>query len=105
MAKREYQIYKGLQRPLVFKMFKGRFIYWGLGSLLAGIVAGIVFGGTVSSLAGLIAMFVVSVPLLLLTIEKQKKGLFDKTKDEAVFIISPQHHLAKLSHNGNKKKI
>src|SRR4051794_5235293 len=77
MAKREYQIYKGLQRPLVFKMFKGRFIYWGLGSLLAGIVTGIVFGGTVSSLAGLIAMFVVSVPLLLLTIEKQKKGLFD----------------------------
>ncbi|MGI8633844.1 MAG: hypothetical protein ACR2KZ_00430 [Segetibacter sp.] len=95
MAK-EYQIYKGLQRPLVFKMFKGRFIYWALGSLVGGIVAGIAIGATVSSLAGLVAMLIVSFPLLLFTIEKQKKGLYDKKTDEAVFIISPNHHLRKF---------
>jgi branched-subunit amino acid ABC-type transport system permease component len=95
MAK-EYQIYKGLQRPLVFKMFKGRFIYWGLGSLVGGIVAGIIVGSVVSSLAGLVAMLVVSFPLLMFTIEKQKKGLYDKKTDEAVFIISPHHHLRKF---------
>jgi hypothetical protein len=95
MAK-EYQIYKGLQRPLVFKMFKGRFIYWALGSLVGGIVAGIVIGATVSSSAGLVSMLIVSFPLLLFTLEKQKKGLYDKKTDEAVFIISPHHHLRKF---------
>ncbi|HEX8356011.1 MAG TPA: hypothetical protein VF610_01295 [Segetibacter sp.] len=90
MARKEYQIYKGLQRPLVFKMFKGRFIYWGLGSIVGGIVAGIVVGSTISSLAGLVAMLIVSLPLLLYTIEKQKQGLYDKKTDEAVFIISPK---------------
>lgn len=93
MAKRDYHIYKGLQRPLVFKMFKGRFIYWGLGSLVGGIISGITIGALVSSLAGLVAMLVVSFPLLLFTIEKQKKGLYDKRTDDAVFIISPHHHL------------
>jgi uncharacterized membrane protein YoaK (UPF0700 family) len=96
MHKKQYPIYKGLQRPLVFKMFKGRFIYWGLGSLVGGLVAGIIIGSVVSSLAGLIAMLVVSLPLLLYTIEKQKKGLYDKKTDEGVFIISPIHHLPRV---------
>jgi uncharacterized membrane protein YoaK (UPF0700 family) len=96
MAKKQYQIYKGLQRPLVFKMFKGRFIYWALGSLVGGILAGIVLGAVVSSFAGLIAMLVVSFPLLMLTIEKQKQGLYHKKTDEAVFIISPRHRLSKI---------
>jgi hypothetical protein len=36
----KFAIYKGLQRPLVFRSFKGKFIYWGVGSLLAGLVLG-----------------------------------------------------------------
>lgn len=97
MVKKEYQIYKGLQRPLVFKMFKGRFIYWALGALVGGIVAGIAIGAIISSVAGLVAMLIVSFPLLLLTINKQKQGLFDKKRDEAVFIISPVQYPRKKS--------
>lgn len=104
MAK-EYQLYKGLQRPLVFKMFKGRFIYWALGSLVGGIVAGIVIGAVVSSFAGLIAMLIVSFPLLLFTIEKQKKGLFDKKSDQSVFIITPRHRILKINSHENQKEI
>jgi uncharacterized membrane protein YoaK (UPF0700 family) len=95
MVKKEYNMYKGLQRPLVFKMFKGRFIYWGVGSLVGGIVAGIAIGALISSFAGLVAMLIVSFPLLLFTIEKQKKGLYDKKADKAVFIITPHHHIKK----------
>ena len=29
MQTEEFAVYKGLQRPLVFKMFKGKFIYYG----------------------------------------------------------------------------
>ena len=36
----KFAIYKGLQRPLVFRSFKGKFIYWGVGSLMAGLVLG-----------------------------------------------------------------
>ena len=39
MAKR-FAVYKGLQKPLIFRGFRGKFIYWGLGSLLAGLVLG-----------------------------------------------------------------
>ncbi len=86
-----YPLYKGLQRPLVFKMFKGRFIYWALGSILAGIITGIIAGAAISSLAGLIIMTVVSIPLLFFTLRKQSKGLYEKKVNEAIFIIEPQH--------------
>lgn len=99
MVKKQFNVYKGLQRPLVFKMFKGRFIYWGLGSLVGGIVAGIAVGAILSSLAGLVAMLAVSFPLLLFTIQKQKNGLYDKRSDKAVFIIAPHHHIKKNHRN------
>ena len=37
---RKYPVYKGLQRPLIFKVFKGKFLYWGIASLLMGLVFG-----------------------------------------------------------------
>ena len=37
---RKFAVYKGLQKPLIFKGFKGKFIYWGIASLLAGLVFG-----------------------------------------------------------------
>ena len=93
MSKKVYLLYKGLQRPLVFKMFKGRFIYWAVGSIVAGIIGGIISGIVISSIAGIIAMAVISGPLLLMTIEKQKKGLYEKRVDDVIFIVSPKHFI------------
>jgi len=99
MEKAEYSLYKGLQRPLVFKIFKGKFIYWAVGSILAGIVSGGLVGALISSLFGIVTMIGVSMPLLMFTINKQKRGLYDKKRNYGIYIISPKFHSYR---HGNK---
>lgn len=90
---KSYSLYKGLQRPLVFKVFKGKFIYWAMGSVLAGIVCGGLIGAFISQIAGLMAMLGISVPLLMYTLNRQKQGLYNKRKDFIIFIFPPKHRL------------
>lgn len=90
MEKKSYPLYKGLQRPLVFKMFKGKYIYWAMGSIVAGIVTGGIISATVSSIVGIMSMAVISAPLLLFVITKQKLGLHTKNKFGGVMIHSPK---------------
>ncbi|HAO05678.1 MAG TPA: DUF4133 domain-containing protein [Chryseobacterium sp.] len=82
-----YKIYKGLQRPLVFKIFKGKYIYWALGSIVAGVVAGGAASMIISSIAGAVTMVLVAIPLLFFTISKQKEGLYTKTKEDCIYMI------------------
>lgn len=96
MEKKNYSLYKGLQRPLVFKVFKGKFIYWAMGSVLSGIVFGGLIGAFVNQIMGFLSMLGISVPLLMYTLNKQKKGLYNKKKDFAIFIFQPKHRLRSL---------
>jgi len=89
MQTEEYAIYKGLQRPLVFKMFKGKFIYYAAGVLVAGIVIAGLISAIVSSIVGLIVLFMLIVPGLLYVINKQKEGLHNKRKEKTIFIHRP----------------
>jgi uncharacterized oligopeptide transporter (OPT) family protein len=91
--KKSYSLYKGLQRPLVFKVFKGKFIYWAMGSVLAGIICGGLIGALFSQVMGLLAMLGISVFLLIYTLGKQKQGLYNKRKDFAIFIFPPKQRL------------
>lgn len=100
MEKNVYPLYKGLQRPLVFKMFKGKYIYWAMGSIITGIVTGGVISATVSSVIGIMSMAFISAPLLLFVITKQKLGLHTKNKYNGVLIHSPKFFPAK-----NEKKV
>jgi hypothetical protein len=63
MEQRAHALYKGLQRPLVFKFLRGRFIYCGLGSIVAGIVSGGIASAVLSSVAGLVTLIAVSLPI------------------------------------------
>ena len=96
-AKKNYALYKGLQRPLVFKNFKGKFIYWAMGSILAGIIIGGLIAAFISSFIGIVLMAAISVSLLFITIQKQKKGLYVKNAQEKIFMIAPQHSIKKKS--------
>jgi len=89
MQTEEFAIYKGLQRPLVFKMFKGRFIYYAAGVLIAGIIIAGLITAIISSIAGLIVLFMLTVPGLLYVINKQKEGLNNKKREKAIFIHKP----------------
>ena len=89
MQTEEFAIYKGLQRPLVSKMFKGKFIYYAAGVLVTGIIIAGLITAIISSIVGLIVLFMVIVPGFIYVINKQKDGLHDKRREKAIFIHKP----------------
>lgn len=98
-----YNIYKGLQKPLVFKGFKGRYIYWGVGSLILGLVSAGIIGALFSLLAGVFAMVIISVGGIYYTSMRQKDGLYDKSKSNGVIYIIP-NSINQVKHGKRFKK-
>ena len=88
-----YKLYKGLQRPLVFKFFKGKYIYWAAGSIVAGMIGAGITSSVFSSLTGIITLIAITVPLLLYTTTQQKKGLHTKKREVHYFIIQSKFRL------------
>jgi hypothetical protein len=87
---RRYAIYKGLQKPLIYRGFKGKFIAWGIGSLVAGLVSGGLTGALTSMYLGGVVTILVIAGGLFYTFQKQKGGLHSKTRHKGVF-IHPAH--------------
>jgi hypothetical protein len=79
-------VYKGLQQPLIYRGFKGRFIAWGISSLVAGLVLGGLTGTLTSMYFGSILTLLITATGLLLTRREQKKGLYSKTRNKGIFI-------------------
>lgn len=88
MTAKRFPVYKGLQKPLVFKGFKGKFIYWGLGSLLIGLVTGALLMSLVNMWLGAIALVAAMTGGLLFTAAQQKKGLHTKKRTRSTYIIN-----------------
>lgn len=89
MQTEEFAIYKGLQRPLIFKSFKGKFIYYAAVVVVAGIIIAGLVTAIISSIAGLVVLFGITVPGLIYVINKQKEGLHDKKREKTIFIHRP----------------
>jgi hypothetical protein len=85
VAKR-FAVYKGLQRPLIYKGFKGKFIYWGIGSMLAGLIAGALVMAIVNMYAGVFVLAAIIAGGLLYTASKQKGGLNDKPRAKNILV-------------------
>lgn len=84
-----FNSYKGLQKPLVFKMFKGRFIYVALGVLVGAMLMAMIVSIIWSLVVGLITFLVGGLGGLAVALMNQKKnGLYRKNKNQGVFIIS-----------------
>ncbi|TSJ40950.1 plasmid transfer protein [Mucilaginibacter corticis] len=98
---RTYPIYKGLQKPLVYRGFKGKFIYWGIGALLAGLV----FGGLTITLVniwlGTLVLISCIAGGLVFVASRQKQGLHSKAGGSAI-LIHPSN-LKKLHRHGQTK--
>jgi hypothetical protein len=92
---RKYAVYKGLQRPLVFKGFKGKFIYWGLASLLSGLVLGALTMSLLNMWLGAIVLVGSVVGGIVFTASKQKGGLHDKCRHKNIHILN--HYARKVS--------
>ncbi|WPU95766.1 DUF4133 domain-containing protein [Mucilaginibacter sabulilitoris] len=86
MMKTSYPVYKGLQQPLVYRGFKGRFIAWGIASLVIGLVTGGLIGTLTSMYFGGFLTILLIVGGLGLTFQRQKAGLYAKSRATGVFI-------------------
>ncbi|MBI0398006.1 MAG: DUF4133 domain-containing protein [Cytophagales bacterium] len=85
MSKR-FPIYKGLQKPLMYKGFQGKFIGWGIASLVMGLVLGGVIGSFTNMVFGGLLTIGTIIGGLYFTSLQQKKGLHNKTRNQGVFL-------------------
>jgi hypothetical protein len=89
---RNFNVYKGLQRPLAYKGFQGKFIYWGIGSVLCGLLIGAITMAVFSMLLGVLLLAGCIGGGLFYTLSMQKKGLHDKTRCSGV-VFFHQHRI------------
>ncbi len=85
------EVFKGLQKPLVFHSFKGKYIYWGAGFAIGSLIIAIVLkfiGGYILSVLG---MAITLLGGLYFTAQRQKRGQYNKTVSKGIYIISRSH--------------
>jgi hypothetical protein len=102
MAK-HFAVYKGLQKPLTFKGFQGKYIYWGVGILLGGLVLGALTMSLVNMWLGALVLAGSITGGLLYLAGKQKKGLHSKSRSREI-LVHPAN-LKKIHLYGRKNRI
>lgn len=98
--RKEYEVYRGLQRPLVLYMFKGRYIYTGVGSIFAGIICTLVVLSQAGLMWGLLTLCMVTGGGLVYTALGQRQGLHSKTRSKGIYIVEARIH----RHHGTKNQ-
>jgi hypothetical protein len=86
-----FNTHKGLQKPLVFKSFKGKYIYWGAACFLGGFILCVVGVTTIGVWFGSGIFVSVVIGGLLFIGHKQKKGLHSKTKSKGIYILGSSY--------------
>lgn len=83
----DYPVFKGLQRPLEFLGFQGRYIYWAAGTA-GGAIVGFIIGYVA---VGFIVALVVCTIILafggVMTFVKQRKGLHSKKEEKGIYVF------------------
>lgn len=92
MTHPSYRLYRGLEKPLIYRGFKGKFIYWGVGSFIVGLLIGGLISALTHLLLGGFATLVLMSGGLTYTWMKQRRGLYDKTRYRGICI-----HAVRLS--------
>lgn len=97
-----YPIYKGLQKPLVYRGFKGKFIYWGMGSLVGGLVIGGLIGALSNIYLGGFFTLALMGAGLAYTFRKQENGLHNKTRHIGVWIPPTNLSIRYTAHSDDR---
>ena len=84
----DYPVFKGLQRPLEFLGFQGRYIYWAAGTAGGGIVAFIIGFIAVGFILALVLLTLILAFGGVMTFIKQRKGLHSKNEEKGIFIFA-----------------
>lgn len=86
---KEFPMYKGLQKPLSFKGFKGRYIFWGIGVIISSLLLGCILCVAINTLIGLGIMASYLGIGLFIIHKKQQNGLYSKKKDTDTLYVVP----------------
>lgn len=84
----EYEMFKGLQRPLEFMGLQGRYITWAaisVGAAILGFFIAYIAAGLIVGLAVMVLSLVVGGINI---ISKQRKGLHSKKNDKGIYIYA-----------------
>ena len=92
-----------VRRRMLSLRFKGKYIYWGVASLLAGLVLGALTMALVNMWLGLIVLIAAVAGGLVFIAAKQKQGLHIKSRPTGIFIH--QVNFKNLSRYGRKTSL
>ena len=88
-----YPMFKGLQKPLEFMGFQGRYITWAACAVGGAFLGFIITYCILGFVAGLLVLAVSLCTGAALIFFKQKKGLHTKKEDHGVFIYACSHRM------------
>jgi hypothetical protein len=103
MTPKSYPIYKGLQKPLTYKGFKGKYIYWALGSLIIGLVIGAIAAALTNMIIAGICALATMGGCIAFILHRQNKGEYYRKKYPGIFV--PQTKLLISYEKSNQKSI
>lgn len=84
----DFPVFKGLQKPLEFMGFQGRYIYWAAATAGGAIVGFIIAYCLLGFVVGLVVLvFAISTGAALIFL-KQRKGLHTKKSEQGVYIYA-----------------
>ena len=84
----DYQLFKGLQRPLELMGLQGRYIYWAAGAAGGAVVGFIIAYCLMGFVAGLVVLSAALSTGIALIIFKQRKGLHSKKVERGVYVYA-----------------
>lgn len=82
-----YKISKGVQKPIMFKGFKGKYIYMAGGILLTALVEMVVFSSFIGFLLSMIIGIAIGTIGIAYVLRTQTKGLYKKNNKKGVFLV------------------
>lgn len=90
-----YPLYKGLQKPLQYRGFKGKYIFWGIASIFLGVLSGSIMAILTSSIIAGVTSVITMTLGIIYTRYKQRSGLADKKHSTGVYIYANKIHYEK----------
>lgn len=87
VEQKEYVVFKGLQKPLVFKGYKGKFIYWIAGGLLGSFILCIVFTILIHIAVGILTLAIGTGSIIMYVKSQMKYGVNKKELKKGVVFI------------------
>lgn len=87
-----YPLYKGLQKPLQYRGFKGKYIFWGIASIFLGVLSGSIMAILTSSIIAGVTSVITMTLGIIYTRYKQRWGLADKKHSTGVYIYANKIH-------------